>query len=135
MVEVDIAQELLDAFALNGTPPSGVFFREFCDAVINLQSMSQSKFVDPTLIVKALGEMQESIGPYGMSVLFDPDSKACGRWTKAWCPQPLNVKLASADCPQGTLPLWCNGERTVYARSSEDERGNFVYVFCLTKED
>jgi hypothetical protein len=134
MVEVEIAQELLDAFGMEGMSPGTVFFREFCDAVIELQSVSQNRYADPVLIVKALGEMQESIGPYGMSVLFDPDSKACGRWTKAWCPQPLNVKLASADCPQGTLPLWSNGKRTVYARPSEDGRGNFLYVFCLTEE-
>lgn len=135
MVEVDIAQELLDSFSLNGMPPSGVFFREFCDAVINLQSMSQNKFADPKLIVKALGEMQESIGPHGMGVLFEPDSKCHARWTQAWCPQPLNVKLASADCPQGTVPLWSNGKVTVYARDTTDSRGYQQYVFCLTKED
>lgn len=134
MVEVEVAQELFDAFGIAGRAPGPVFFREFCDAVIELQSISQNKLVDPVLIVKALGEMQNSIGPVELGMLFDPDSKAGGRWTKAWCPQPHKVQLASADCPQGTLPLWSNGKRTVYARPSDDGRGNFMYVFCLTEE-
>ena len=129
--DLEIVQDLFNAFGIHGTLQWPVNMLEFVSAAEGLRDMGKDRESDPRHIMQCIDRMYQSIGAPYFANLIDHPADVDDVWVSYWCPQPAGVELHRADCPAGTTPLWSNGTQTVFCRRSQDKHGNAVYGFAI----
>lgn len=128
--DIDIVSWLLDNIGIHTEMPI-LNLRKFCEAIRGLQAISRDKDADKNAIVQRLNDIRLAVGPEVMEYMFDTPHDVDDFWVDHWCLQPAGTSLSSATCPPGTVPLWTNGEATIFLRRSQDKHGNPDFFFGI----
>lgn len=129
MSDLHTAQDLIDSLSIRGAVGFPLDLIAFCPPATELGRIASIRSTDPEDIRKQLYAMYMAIGPAHMEMLYDQPHGVEDSWVARWCPQPTGCRLEAANCPAGATPLWCNGEKTVYAQKGLDDGYNDIITF------
>jgi hypothetical protein len=136
MTDAQILQEFFDSIVVAGRLNSIVNVEEFLAGVHGLQDYGPKADSDPSNVLACIRRVHRGIGSelFAKFVSLDESHPGIGLddWWARWCQCPIGVQLHQADYPAGAIPLWSNGNSTVYCRVTSDAGGAPVVDFGVT---
>lgn len=133
MTDSQVMQEFFDAFEVTNRLNAIVHVENFLAARHSLLALGPDPKSAPKDVAQCCELLLNSIGPSLFKSFITLENVAPGEGLDdvfaGWCPCPPDVELHTQDYPQGTIPLWSNGEKTVFVRLSKDKHGNDEFDF------
>jgi hypothetical protein len=136
MTDAEVMQEFFDSFEVCNKLNAIVNVNEFLAGRHGLLEYARNRDSDPRHVLSCIKRIHKGIGPRLLKSFVTLENVAPAEglddvWAD-WCPVPDGVELHKQDYPTGTIPLWSNGNSTVFARLSRDEHGNEMFAFACT---
>jgi hypothetical protein len=136
MTDSQILQEFFDSIIVVGKLNSIVNVEEFLAGVHGMQDYGPKPDSDPSHVLACVRRAHRGIGSelFAQFVNLDSVHASTGLddWWSRWCPCPAGIALHTAEYPVGAIPLWSNGQRTVFCRVNKDAGGAAVIDFGVT---
>ncbi len=130
----EIMQEFFDSIIVVGRLNSIVNVEAFLAGVHGLQDYGPQADSTPDHVLSCIKQVHRGLGSalFAKFISLEESHPSIGLddWWSRWCPCPAGVELHRMDYPVGTLPLWSNGNQTVFCRLSKDEGGAPVLDFA-----
>lgn len=137
MSDAQILQEFFDSIIVAGRLNSIVNVEEFLAGVHALQDYGPKADSDPRHVLACVKRVHRGIGSelFAKFVSLEDSHPSIGLddWWARWCPCPAGIELSRVDYPAGAIPLWSNGQRTVFCRIAPDAGGAPVVDFAVTE--
>lgn len=124
MTDTAVLQDFFDTFHVTSSLNAIVDVENFLAGRHGLAELATKADSDPRHILSCIKKIHDGIGfrMFRDFVTLKDVTPAEGLddvWGH-WCPSP--VELNKADYPAGAIPLWSNGEKTVFCRIVKDSR-------------
>jgi hypothetical protein len=136
MTDSEIMQDFFDTFEVVGKLNWIFQVENFLAGRHGLLEYAPKKDSDPRHVLSCIKMIHSGIGRHLFRSYIDLDNVAPGEglddvWAE-WCPCPEGVELHKQDYPQGAVPLWSNGVRTVFATRYTEVDGSEEFEFGIT---
>lgn len=133
MTDSEVMQDFFDAFEVTNRLNAIVHVENFLAARHALLDLGPKPDTSPTHVLSCCKMLLGGIGPSLFKSFITLENVAPGEglddvWGH-WCPLPPGVELHQQSYPAGTIPLWSNGEKTVFVRITQDQHGNDEFDF------
>jgi len=133
MTDTQVMQDLFDTFEVANKLNAIVSVENFLSARHALLDLGPKADTSPFHIQSCCKMLLRGIGPQLFKSFITlknvaPSEGLDDVWAD-WCPLPEGVELHKQTYPLGTIPLWSNGEKTVFVRISKDKHGNDEFDF------
>jgi len=133
MTDAQVMQDLFDTFEVTNKLNAIVNVENFLAARHALLDLGPKADASPADVQSCCNMLLRGIGTrlFKSFVTCDFVAPAEGLddvWAH-WCPLPSGVELHKQNYPLGTIPLWSNGEKTVFVRITKDKHGNDEFDF------
>lgn len=125
MTDADVFQDFFDTLPVTNSLNAIVNVGSFLAGRHALAAAAPNASSDPHDVLSCIKKIKEGIGIRlfrDFVTLKDiaPSEGLDDVWAH-WCPSP--VELNKSDYPIGAIPLWSNGEKTVFCLFTKDSQG------------
>ena len=133
MTDAEVMQDFFDTFEVTNKLNAIVNVENFLSARHALLDLGPKADTSPFHIQSCCKLLLRGIGPRIFKSFITLENVALSEglddvWAD-WCQLPEGVELHKQTYPLVTIPLWSNGEKTVFVRITQDKHGNDEFDF------
>ena len=133
MTDTQVMQDLFETLEVTNKLNAIVNVENFLAARYALLDLGPKADTSPARVQSCCKMLLSGIGPRLFRSFITLENVAPGEglddvWAY-WCPLPDGVELHQQSYPAGSIPLWSNGEKTVFVRITQDKHGNDEFGF------
>lgn len=135
MTDSELMQDLFDTFEVTNKLNSIVNVENFLAARHAMLDLGPKPDTPAVQILSCCKMILSGIGPRLFRSFITLENVAPSEglddvWGH-WCPLPPGVELHQQSYPAGAIPLWSNGQATVFVTVTQDRHGNDEFDFAV----